>query len=280
MNRARSGSKLHKIQLSSHPLYIEFFRPNHPHLGKQHTLVRLTQNQNLQRFTEIFRIPRRSWAPRTTLSTNLLGSEANHKTRLGSDLLSSMLDLRPEKSRNVTAKTGINPSMVRIRLFASNGQDEPSSFFDLFDSEWGQEDSLQVASSDWSIFPPPLVFCLYGLYRVGPSIRKVCHYQLLSIHVCPPWKLLVLRLSPVSCVGSTSGLESTAKATKSTPICSGSTGPDAWIYSTANSRIYYCRIFRCFSCYCSHLSLRHLSSWDWNCFRIWHSPTFSIYLSK
>ncbi|GFY82687.1 hypothetical protein Acr_02g0009270 [Actinidia rufa] len=36
---------------------------------------------------------------------------------------------------------------------------------------------------------------------------------------------LVLRLSPVSCVGSTSGLESTAKATKSTPICSGSTGP-------------------------------------------------------
>ena len=38
---------------------------------------------------------------------------------------------------------------------------------------------------------------------------------------------LVLRLSPVSCVGSTSGLESTAKATKSTPICSGSTGPTA-----------------------------------------------------
>lgn len=38
--------------------------------------------------------------------------------------------------------------------------------------------------------------------------------------------------------------KSTAKATKSTPICSGSTGPDL---ATANNRIYYCRIFRCFS---------------------------------
>ena len=26
---------------------------------------------------------------------------------------------------------------------------------------------------------PPLVFFLYGVYRVGPSIQKVCHYQLL-----------------------------------------------------------------------------------------------------
>jgi len=48
--------------------------------------------------------------------------------------------------------------------------------------------------------------------------KKVCHS---SRHVCLPFKLLVLRLSPVSCVGSTSGLESTAKATKSTPICFG-----------------------------------------------------------
>ena len=146
----------------------------------------------------------------------------------------------------------------------------------MLELEWVRHLSLSVETS----FLPPQVFCLYGVYRVGPSIRKVCHYQLLSIYaiyVCLPWKLLVLRLSPVSCVGSTSGLESTAKATKSKPICSGSTGPDALIYSTANNRIYYCRIFRCFCCYCSHLSLRHLRSWDWNCFRIWHSPTFSIY---
>lgn len=33
---------------------------------------------------------------------------------------------------------------------------------------------------------PLLVFCLYGVYWVGPSIWKECHYRLLSIHVCLP----------------------------------------------------------------------------------------------
>ena len=36
---------------------------------------------------------------------------------------------------------------------------------------------------------PPQVFCLYGVYRGGPPIRKVCHYGLLSIYTClPPLK--------------------------------------------------------------------------------------------
>lgn len=106
LSALRSGSKLHKILRAT--FFIWHFSV-HQHLGngatdskpepaKKNDQGSLEDQYALEPHGPLFRPI--FWLQRLT-------------TRLGSDLLSSMLDLRPEKTRNVTGP---------IRLFASNGQ--------------------------------------------------------------------------------------------------------------------------------------------------------------